>query len=226
MDATSHGGVSAAVAARRSVRAFLPDPLPAGLVHGRLLLAARAASGGNLQPWHACLLEGEAMARFRAMMAPRIAAGLQDVPEYPVYPASLGEPYRTRRFSVGEAMYARLGIAREDRTARLAWFARNFDFFGAPSAVFLCVGREMGAAQWSDLGGFLATFLLLLEEAGIGSCAQESWAMQHKAVSAFLGIPPGLMLFCGIAVGRADPLHPVNGLSTPRAPEAEWLTVL
>jgi nitroreductase len=218
--------VSEAVDRRSSIRAFLPDPVETGVLADILRKAARAASGGNLQPWHVWLVTGEGMARFRAMMAPRIAEGLADTPEYPVYPERLGEPYRSRRFAVGEAMYARLGIPREDKAARRAWFARNYDFFGAPAAAFVFVDRSMGAAQWSDLGEYLQTVMLLAVEAGIGTCPQEAWYLQHAAVQDFLGAPPELMLFCGVAIGHPDPAASVNGLRTERAPDGEWLRVV
>ncbi|RMF41105.1 MAG: nitroreductase [Alphaproteobacteria bacterium] len=215
--------VSEAVETRRSIRAFLPDPVPEEVLRRVFVKAARAPSGGNLQPWHVWLLSGAGMARFRAMMAPRIARGLTDAPEYAVYPDRLWEPYRSRRFAVGEAMYARLGIPRGDRAARLRWFARNYDFFGAPAGMFLFVDRGMGAPQWSDLGGYLQTAMLLLREEGLDSCPQEAWYLQHATVSAFLDAPPELMLFCGMAIGRRDPEAAVNGLQAPRAPAEEWL---
>jgi nitroreductase len=145
-----------------------------------------------------------------------------NTPEYPVYPPKLHEPYRTRRFEVGEAMYARLGIPREHKAARLNWFAQNADFFGAPAAAFVFVDRAMGAAQWSDLGMYIQTTLLLASERGLDSCPQEYWSIHHETVSAFCETPPELMLFCGIAFGYADPTHPVNSLSTARAPHEEW----
>ncbi|GIX12497.1 MAG: NADH dehydrogenase [Paracoccaceae bacterium] len=218
--------VSEAVARRSSIRAFLPDPVPTPLLAGILRRAARAPSGGNLQPWHVWLLNGPAMARFRAMMAPRIAEGITDPPEYAVYPERLGEPYRSRRFAVGEAMYALLGIPREDRAARRRWFARNWDFFGAPAAAFVFVDRGMGPPQWSDLGGYLQTVMLLAVEAGLATCPQEAWYLHHRAVRRFLGAPQELMLFCGVAIGHPDPDAAVNRLRSDRAPEAEWLRVV
>ncbi|GIR36893.1 MAG: hypothetical protein CM15mP49_22780 [Actinomycetota bacterium] len=84
--------------------------------------------------------------------------------EYPIYPPKLEEPYRTNRFELGEEMYELLGIPREDKAARLANMSKNYDFFGAPAAFFCFIDRSMGAAQWSDLGMFLQTFMLLAEE--------------------------------------------------------------
>lgn len=218
--------VSEAIAARRSVRAFTSQTLPEGQLVRLLEQAARAPSGGNLQPWQVAVLEGDAMARFRAIMAPRIENGTVDTPEYPVYPPNLHEPYRSRRFAVGEAMYARLGIPRADKPARRAWFANNARFFGAPAAVFVFVDRAMGAAQWSDLGMFLQSFMLLAQEAGLATCPQEYWSVHHEVVTAFCNTPQEVMLFSGVAVGYEDTAHPVNALRTERAPRDEWLKVL
>ena len=217
--------VQDAIAARRSTRAFLDTPVDRDRLVRLIELAGRAPSGGNLQPWHVHLLTGAGMARFRESMAPRLDTGEVDAPEYPIYPAPLGEPYRTRRFANAEALYARLGIPREDRAARQDWFRANWRFFDAPAGLFLFVDRQMGAAQWSDLGGFLQGLMLLLVEDGLASCPQEAWAMHHSAVSEFCATPPELMLFCGLAIGLPDPAHPLAGFDTGRAPMGEWLTI-
>ena len=210
--------VSEAVRGRRSCRAFLPTPVDTALLREVVALAARAPSGGNLQPWRVHVVTGAAMSRLRAHMAERLQQPEPDPSEYPVYPPHLHEPYRTQRFEVGEAMYELLGIPRADRAARLRQFARNWDFFGAPAGLFCFVDRRMGAAQWSDLGMYLQTLLLLLHERGLASCAQEAWAQYHRSVRALLGAPEELMLFCGVAIGHADPEAPVNRLVTRRAP--------
>ena len=218
--------VSEAVDSRISVRAFLDEPVPRETLERVLRRAARAPSGGNLQPWLITVLQGEAMARFRAVMKGRLAADPPDAPEYPVYPPALHEPYRSRRFKVGEDMYALLGIARAEKPRRLEWLRNNYDFFGAPAALFCHVDRRMGAAQWSDLGMFLQTVMLLLREEGLDSCAQEAWENYHRTVDAFVGAPPERMLFCGMAIGRRDPAHPVNRLRADRAPLEEWARFL
>jgi nitroreductase len=185
-----------------------------------LTAAARAPSGGNLQPWRIYVINGEAMARFRAFIADRPPVA----PEYDVYPPNLWEPYRTNRFALGEAMYATIGIGRDDRPGRLAQFAKNLDFFGAPAALFCFVDRGMGPPQWSDLGMFLQTFMLLAQEAGLDTCPQEAWAVQHEAVREFCGAPPEQMLFCGMAVGHGDRAAPINSLVSERLPFDEWAT--
>lgn len=218
--------VSQAVESRRSVRAFLDKPVDPHQLATLIERAARAPSGGNLQPWHLHVITGAAMARFRAVVEAELARHpMGRGAEYAVYPPALGEPYRSRRFAVGEGMYAALGIPREDKAARIEWLKANFRFFGAPVGLFCFVPRDHGPPQWSDCGMMLQTLMLLLREAGLDSCAQEFWASHHALVNEFVGAPPELMLFTGMAIGWADMDAPVNRWPVPRAPLHEVLTL-
>ena len=216
--------VSEAVERRTSVRAFLSDPVPGEVVRDILARALRAPSGGNLQPWRVHALAGPVLAEFRTLMSGRVAEAATaggrpgEAPEYAVYPEALHEPYRTRRFAVGEGMYAALGVAREDRAARLAWFARNFDLFGAPVALFFSLDRRMGPPQWADLGMLMQTVMLLAVERGLDTCAQEAWSAWPTTVGGFLDLAPHEMLFAGMALGRRDPAHPLAEFRSDRAP--------
>ena len=212
--------VSQAVARRKSVRQFTADPVNDELLRGLLELAARAPSGGNVQPWRIYVVNGDSMTRFRDFIADQpIEPG-----EYDIYPADLWEPYRTNRFALGEQMYATLGIGREDKAGRFEQFAKNGDFFGAPAALFCFIDRGMGRPQWSDLGMFLQTFMLLAQEAGLDTCPQEYWSVRHRAVTEFVGAPDSEMLFCGMAIGHADPDAPINTLESERMPLDDWAT--
>ncbi len=218
--------VTEAIAARRSVRGFLHTPVDPTLLHDLAVKASRAATGGNLQPWHIAVVQGEPMARLKEIMADRIATGVTETPAYDIYPKDLTAPYRDRRYAVGEAMYAHLGIPRDDKPARQKWFARNFEFFGAPAAYFCTVDKRMGPPQWSDLGMYLQNLMLLAVEAGLATCPQECWAMYPETVGRFLDMPEDRMLFCGMAIGYEDKSVPANALRTERANEAEWLTTI
>jgi nitroreductase len=215
--------VTDAVHARRSVRSFRPDPVDDATIAALLESASRAPSGGNLQPWRVYVVNGDSMARFREHL---VTQPPMETPEYPIYPEDLAEPYRTNRFEVGEEMYALLGLDRDDKVGRLTQLARNGDFFGAPAGFFCFVDRAMGSPQWSDLGMFLQTFMLLAVEAGLGTCPQEYWAVRHGAVRAFVNAPDHEMLFCGMAIGHVDHEAPVNQLNTRRMPLERWATFL
>ncbi len=218
--------VTEAIAARRSVRGFLDTPVDPALLRNLAIKASRAATGGNLQPWHIAIVQSDAMTRLKTIMVEKLATGATETPAYDVYPKDLTAPYRDRRYAVGEAMYAHLGIPRDDKPARQKWFARNFQFFGAPAAYFCAVDRRMGPPQWSDLGMYLQNLMLLAVDAGLATCPQECWAMYPETVERFLSIPEDRMLFCGMAIGYEDKGAPANALRTERANEAEWLTTI
>ena len=103
-----------------------------------------------------------------------------------------------------------IGIPREDRAARYRQYARNFEFFGAPVGLFFTIDRTMGPPQWSDLGMYVQTVMLLARAHGLDSCSIEAWTFWHKTAAAFLALPAEEMVFCGMALGHADPRAPIN----------------
>ncbi|HTW35354.1 MAG TPA: nitroreductase [Rhizomicrobium sp.] len=215
--------VTEAVRSRHSIRAFLDKPVPEATLREVLETAARAASGGNLQPWRIYAASGAPLADFKAKMAERLKTNPSPDPlEYHVYPQDLWEPHRTWRFRVGEQMYGLVGISREHKAERLRWFQHNYEFFHAPAAIFAYLDKRMGPPQWSDMGMYLQTVMLLLREKGLDSCAQECWSIYNGMVREFVKPPPELMLFCGMAIGYRDDSAPVNKLVTERAPLDEF----
>ena len=215
--------VSEAVLSRKSIRAFTPQPINNKVIKDLLALAARSPSGGNLQPWKIYVVNNQSMKKFIEFQD---IWNQPETPGYAIYPSGLTEPYRTSRYQLGEAMYELLGIPREDKDARLQQVLRNFEFFGAPAAIFCFVDKQMGPPQWSDLGMFLQTFMLLAQEAGIDTCAQEAWAMKNDSVSKFVGSDKNDILFCGLALGYKDEDAVINQLSSERRPIEQWAKFL
>ena len=209
-----------AVDSRISCRCFLDRPVDPALVRKLIAGAARAASGGNLQPWHVYALTGAALAELKR----RVAASITDrdprheEAEYPIYPKTMWEPYRSRREHHGVQLYGALNIDRDDASARLAQYKRNFDFFNAPVALFIAIDRRLGPGQWADLGGYVHALMYLARGHGLDTCPQESWARMHRIVGAFVKMPPEQMLFCALAIGYGDRSHPANSFRSPRAP--------
>jgi nitroreductase len=200
-----------AVATRYSCRAFLPTPVPLATVRNVLERSSQAPSGGNLQPWRVHALAGAALEELKARIRPHAPGNPRgEGAEYQVYPEPLKEPYSSRRYEVGAQLYAAIGIPRGDRPGRYRQFARNFEMFGAPAGLFFSIDRTMGPPQWSDLGMFVQTVMLLARGEGLHTCAIEAWTSWHKTASAFLALPPELMLFCGMALGYADEAAPIN----------------
>ncbi len=215
--------VSEAVLSRSSIRAFSSKPVNQSLIKSLLKKSQRAPSGGNLQPWKIFVLNKKSMKDFLLFQKKWTKP---EVPAYDIYPSKLKEPYRTSRFELGEQMYKILGIGRDDKDARITQVMKNFRFFEAPCAFFCFVDRQMGPPQWSDLGMFLQTFMLLAKEAGLDTCAQEAWSMKHDSVSKFVKAEDSDILFCGMAIGYRDESAAVNSLKSERRPLKEWAKFL
>ena len=218
--------VTDAIETRMSCRAFLPTPVPGTTVREILDTARRAPSGGNVQPWQVHALTGEPLAQLLGKVRGKMFEHPRgEGSEYDVYPASLGEPYRSRRFKCGEDLYATIDVPRENKPARLQQFARNYMLFGAPVGLFFFIDRQMGPPQWSDLGMFMQSVMLLAREHGLHTCAQEAWSVWYRTVSEFLLVPPESMLFSGMALGFRDESAAINRLRTDRAPLEEFATL-
>jgi nitroreductase len=211
--------VSEAVLQRQSIRSFSKQAVSNKLIRELLELASRSPSGGNLQPWKIFVINGSSMKEFLSFQE---QWNKPEEPAYDIYPPKLKEPYRTSRFELGEQMYELLGISRDDKNARIAQVMKNFQFFGAPCAFFCFVDKQMGAPQWSDLGMFLQTFMLLAKEAGLDTCAQEAWSMKQDSVSKYVNAEDSDILFCGMAIGYRDDSAIINSLKSERRPLNEW----
>lgn len=214
--------VSEAVATRRSIRAFLDRPVARATLTHILEQAQRSPSGGNTQPWHGIVLTGEPLARLIVRIAQELPRGREAfAPEYHVYPPELAGTYEQRRRGIGEDMYGALAIPRKEKSARLAWFARNFQAFGAPVLMLVHTPRYMGPPQWSDIGMWLQTIMLLLREEGLDSCPQEAWAVYAPQIREVVDIPSDHIFFCGVSIGYRDLAAPVNAFPVARAPLEE-----
>ena len=212
-----------AVTSRRAVRGFTDRHVPRQVLEGVLSAAAWSPSSSNLQPWHAYVLTDGPLAELKKRAGERLAAGDPwDEPEYEMYPSELKSPYHERRSAFGEQRYGALGIPREDLEARQRAAAANWDCFGAPAALFCYIDRDMGPAQWADVGMYLQTVMLLLRAEGLHSCPQMAWAKYRRTVAEVLSPPDELVLFCGMSIGYQDPA--VGDDRTGRAPLDETAT--
>lgn len=214
--------VTEAVESRRSVRQFLDKPVDRATIERVLRKAARAPSGGNVQPWNAVVVGGDELARVtNAIKAKVPEAPMGEGHEYAIYPQGLDGRYEEQRRGVGKAMFESIDLAREDKAGRLAQMAKNWDSFGAPLQLFTYTPKYMGPPQWSDLGMWLQSVMLLLREEGLDSCAQEIWALYGTHMRELLGIDDDHIFFCGMAIGYRDPEAPINNFEVSRIDIAE-----
>jgi len=217
--------VNEAVRSRRSVRGFLGRPVPAAALRRVLSAAVRAPSGGNLQPWQVYLLSGSRLEDLKSRVRRRVAAGDRGDPlPVPPYPAALPALYAERLADMGRRRYGAAGVARGDDEGRARVRARNWECFGAPTALFCYLDERMLAPQWMDAGIFLQSVMLLLRAEGLDSCPQIAWAEYHRTVADVIKPPGGHVLACGMSIGYADPGEPWPPM--PRAPLSQIVTFL
>lgn len=215
--------VTDAVKSRKSIREFLNKPISNAQILELLKKASRSPSGGNLQPWRVYVINNESMKQFLEFQKRWTKP---EVPAYPIYPKNLAEPYRTYRYELGEQMYSLLNIPRDDKEARINQVLKNYNFFGAPAGLFCFIDKAMGPPQWSDLGMFLQTFMLLATESGIDTCAQEAWSLKQDSVKEFLKIEDDSILFCGMAIGCQDKDAQINQLRSDRSSIESWASFI
>jgi nitroreductase len=225
MPAMTETSASALIRSRISTRAFLDKPVPDSEIRAILDIAKFAPSGGNLQPWKIHVVTGAARGRLIVAVKKSLAENpFANESDLKVYPENLWDPYRSRRFKVGEDMYALLGVPREDKMARIAHLQKNFEFFGAPAGLFFTLDRRFDKGQWAHLGMLMLAIALVAEERGFATCMQEAWTTRAKTVSDFLGVPDSEQLYCGMALGVPDKTAAVNQLRSDRAPLEEIVT--
>ena len=219
--------VSDAVKTRISSRSFLDTPVPEELIREILEIARWSPSGGNVQPWRVHVVTGAGRDRLVETVKQAISNDpLADESEFPMYPPKLPSPWRERRYQIGEDMYELMGIPRDDKPARIAHVMRNYEFFGAPAGLFFSLDRLFNKNQWAHLGMLMQTITLVAAEKGLQTCMQESWMARNNVVSSFLGLAENEELYCGMALGYADPDAKVNSLRSARVEVDEFATFI
>ncbi len=214
-----------AITSRRSVRAFLPDPVEESTVREILEVAARAPSGTNMQPWRVYVATGATKDAIAAAIAgPGMPPEKERAADYKYYPDQFFEPYLARRRAVGYALYGLLGIGKRDVEKMRAQNARNFVFFDAPVGLVFTIDRRLNKGSWLDYGMFLQNIMIAARARGLSTCPQAAFAPYHRQLRPVLGIRDEEIVVCGMALGYEDESDPVNALRTERAPLEEWVT--
>jgi len=226
---TQAQAVDAAITSRRSIRAFLPTPVPRATIEEILAVSSRAPSGTNTQPWQVTVLTGEPLQQLSdrvlaAYMDPAQLATHQE--EYAYYPTKWQSPFIDRRRKVGWDLYSLLGIAKTDKARMQAQHARNYRFFDAPVGLIFSINRVMQQGSWLDYGMFLQSVMVAARARGLDTCPQAAFTQFHSLIADQIGLPPDQMVVCGMALGHADPEAVENTLVTEREPVAGFTRFL
>jgi nitroreductase len=219
--------VDDAITSRRSMRAYLPTPVPRETIEDLLQVAARAPSGTNTQPWKVHVLTGASLNALGARLLaahddPAVAATHTE--EYAYYPTQWPSPYIDRRRKVGWDLYGLLGLAKTDKAGMHRQHGRNYTFFDAPVGLIFTIDRVMQQGSWLDYGMFLQNIMVAARGRGLDTCAQAAFTQYHRLIAEHLGLGAHEMVVCGMALGHADPAAVENTLVTERAPARAFTT--
>jgi len=215
--------VANALTKRHAVRAFRSEPIPRHVIADILESARWTPSGGNLQPWHVDILSGRALSH----LVEEIQQRFDECPDgeerdHHFYPSELPAVYRTRRRTVGHRLYDLIGVVRDDEVGKRDQVRRNLAFFGAPVGLIFTTMRNAEPLQFVDIGMFLQSILLRVEEHGLGACPQGIFSMYPRTIARILELPAKRMVVCGMALGYADENAAINQRFSERAPLEEF----
>ena len=213
-----------AILTRRSVRAFLPTPVPRATVEELLTLASRSPSGSNIQPWKVRVIAGEVKERLsRSILEALDRDGYEGHKrEWNYYPVNWREPFLARRRKIGWDLYGLLGIKKGDFEGTERQRRRNYEFFGAPVGMIFTLDQDLEIGSWLDLGIYLGALMIAARGRGLDTCPQAAFADFHAVIRRELAIPETEIVICGMGLGYADPVAAENRLVTERAPAREF----
>ncbi|HEX4881464.1 MAG TPA: nitroreductase [Porticoccaceae bacterium] len=205
---------------RRSVRGFLPDPVPSAVLREIFELAQQAPSNCNVQPWHVVVASGAACRAISEKLLTAIASGQPVTSDYQRVEEFPGV-MRQRQIDTAVRLYGNMGIARDDREGRRRAMLRNYEFFDAPHVAFIGMDRMFHETVAIDVGMYAQTLMLAMTAHGIGSCAQAAISRFPELIRAQFGIPENIGILMGISFGYEDTGVPANRTRIPRAPLGE-----
>jgi nitroreductase len=210
------------VQARRSLRAFKPEPVDQMTLDRIFRVAQRAPSNCNTQPWIVHVASGNKLEELRSEMPKRFMAG-EITMDFP-YDGAYEGVYKERQHGSAMALYNSMGIAREDKAGRNVQFMRNFIFFDAPHVAFLFLPEPFGLREAADLGMYAQTLMLTLTANGLGSCPQTALGFQADYLRESLGVEASHKLLFGISFGHPEEEAPANRCATDRADLGDTVT--
>jgi nitroreductase len=212
-----------AVLGRRSIRAFLPDPVPREKI-GKIVEVARwAPSWGNTQPWEIVVADGEKTSRLAESFVEELMTGNPVRSDLPM-PTDFPEVNKSRYTGLGRDLLTYLGVARDDAEGRRQHYINMFKFFGAPAVIYLAMdGRLNVPYACLDLGSVGTTICYAAFQEGLGTIYLAASMQYPDIVRNVLEIPEDKKVVIGIAIGFPHPDAPAAQFRSSRVPVEEIL---
>lgn len=213
------------VLGRRSIRGYLPKPVPREVIEEVLELAMRAPSSLNTQPWNFYVITGEALDRIRAGNTERNLAGVPHSREFRTSESYEGV-HRERQIEIAKQLFGAMGIAREDREGRQDWVLRGFRQFDAPVSIIVTYDRTLAGNDIApfDCGAIANALVNAAWSRGLGCVINSQGIMQSPVVREHAGIADDQLIQISIAMGYPDESFPANSVVSKRKSVADATT--
>ncbi|MDR2089364.1 MAG: nitroreductase [Clostridiales Family XIII bacterium] len=200
-----------AIRARRSTRAFRPDPVERDKLAAILEAAARAPSWANSQPWETFVATGRTLARIKEGYLEKYASKTPPAPETP-FPAAWTQAAKDRRNRLNDGMVRACGDAAKQ------FGALNQGMFNAPAVAYVCIDKVLSPWSLYDAGAYAQSLMLAAFEEGLGTISAITLALYPDVLRREMHIPDNLKVTIGIAIGYIDKENKINDFVSERAP--------
>ena len=202
-----------AINARKSIRGYLPKPVPGSVIKEILNIALRTPSALNWQPWEVTVVTGEPLENIKRDNVAKVLSG---------EPGNSSSPragiHKQRQVELAIGLFKLMGIEREDKDKRKEWLLRGYRLFDAPAAIILSANKELHQTEVAfDVGAFAQTICLAAMNFGVGTCIEEQAVQYPDVIRKHTGIPEDRNIIIGIALGYPDADFPANQLHSGRA---------
>jgi nitroreductase len=202
---------------RRTVRAFLADPVSRETLEAILGDALRAPSWANTQPWEIFVAAGEPLERIRAIWAERTDAKVSSDTDLP-FPGAWPEGCRERSKELNVDRANVTNTTPADPAFHREFLLANRRFFAAPCVVWVCMDQMLGSWSMFDLGALSQSICLAAQDHGVDSAIAINMVLWPDVLREDLQIPRELAVVIGIALGYVDPAGPEDAFRAARRP--------
>lgn len=213
-----------AIESRRSIRAFKPQPVDKEVLLKIFTAANRSPSWADTQPWEVYVAAGGPLERIRGSFLARFEDGVPSANDVP-RPRDWPPGPKQRMLDFIDARCSAMGISRRDEAQREADMRRNFEFFGAPVVVYLCLHKDLTAWSYFDLGLFAQSLMLAAMEYSLGSVVAVNLTAYPDIVREELDVPEDHIILIGIALGYGDPEDINNQVRSIRRPTEDAVVI-
>ena len=214
--------VQQAVVARKSIRAFSPEPIPEKDLEEIMEKALWAPSWGNTQPWKFTLVGGKVLEKIKEEYVEMFEKGIPSTSDHPM-PSEFNEIQKARYQGLGKSLFQALGIAREDKEKRNEYYKNMMRCLGASQVIYIHLDKGFDPYALMDCGIILQTIALLAVERGFGTCFLAQSVRYPDVLRKHAGIPDDQVLVLGMAIGLPIKDDPATLFRSQRGKPDEFL---